>query len=289
MSDEPARAEPLPAIPLPVDLRNCHKVVATLRESPRLLLVSDEVRERALLITQAIAGECDRRGYQFSVRSDGAPSFRVTIGEDGFDFTLEEVLENREVADPEKLAAAKYAWQRVPSVIRQVPSGHLVLRLGRGYGSVSWADRQRWTLQQKLPAMFKLVAERAAGQAQQRQRKQEERQQRRQAWEEAIPRAKHAYIEQMNRDRLGEQVAGSDEAEAIRRYCARLESAAAQCDDQVTTGQIRAWAAWGRQEADRIDPLERPEQLAYRTPDEVRPSEFGRFMPRGLSAWAPPD
>ena len=37
--------------------------------------------------------------------------------------SLTEELERREVPDPQKLAAAKYAWQRVPSSVRQVPSG----------------------------------------------------------------------------------------------------------------------------------------------------------------------
>jgi hypothetical protein len=289
LAEEPGRPEPLAAIPLPPNLRHCHGTVEALRDTPRLLRVSDEVRERALRIAQAIAGECGRRGYQFGLRGDGEPSFQVSIGEDDFGFTLAEESENREVADREKLTAAKYAWQRVPSVIRQVPSGRLVLRLGTGYGSVSWADRQRWTLEQKLPAMFKLVAERASGQVQQRQRQEEQRQERRRAWEEAIPRARQAYVEQLNQNRLQKQVARSAEAGAIRSYCARLDSVAAECGDPGLAEQIRAWAAWARLEADQIDPLDHPERLTYRVPDDVGPSEFERFMPRGLSAWRPPD
>jgi hypothetical protein len=289
LADEPGRAEPLAPIPLPGDLQHCHEAVAALHDTPRLLLVSDEARERALRIAQAIAGECGRRGYEFGLRGDGEPSFQVNIGEEDFGFTLAEESEDKEVVDPEKLAAAKYAWQRVPSVIRQVPSGRLVLRLGAGHGSVCWADRQRWALEQKLPAVFKLVAERALEQARRRQRKEQERQQRQRTWEEATPRAKQAYIEQLNRDRLHQQVARSAEAEAIRGYCARLQSAAAECGDRELAEQIRGWAAWAWQEADRIDPLARPKRLAYEVPDEVRPPEFESFMPRGLSAWHPPD
>lgn len=45
----------------------------------------------------------------------------------------------------------------------------------------------------------------------------------------------------------------------------------------------------GAQEADRIDPVEKPETLTYVIPAEVRPSDFEKFMPKGLSAWRPPD
>jgi hypothetical protein len=86
------------------------------------------------------------------------------------------------MADTEKLAEAKYAWQRVPSVVCKVPSGRLVLRLGERYGSASWADRQRWSLDQKLPAVFQVISDRASAQAQQRQREEEERLRRRRAW-----------------------------------------------------------------------------------------------------------
>jgi hypothetical protein len=40
------------------------------------------------------------------------PSVRITVGEDGFDFVLSEELDGRVVPDEEKLAAAKYSWQR---------------------------------------------------------------------------------------------------------------------------------------------------------------------------------
>ena len=63
--------------------------------------------------------------------------FQVSIGEDRYCFTLSEELERREVLDPEKLAAARYAWQRVPSSVQRVPSGRLVLRLQDGNRSPS--------------------------------------------------------------------------------------------------------------------------------------------------------
>ena len=52
---------PLPAIPIPATLQGCHDAIAALRDTPGLLNVSGEARQRALLVAQAIAGECSRR------------------------------------------------------------------------------------------------------------------------------------------------------------------------------------------------------------------------------------
>jgi hypothetical protein len=133
-----------------------------------------------------------------------------------------------------------------------------------------------------------VITGRASAQAQQRWQEEDERRQRRQAWEQAIPRAKQAYIENLNRKRLRKQAARSAEAGAIRAYCARLESLASQYGDAPDADQIRVWAAWARREADRIDPASHPGRLTYVTPQEVRESDFEKYMPPGLSAWHPP-
>lgn len=286
---EPARPEVLPALPVPATHHGCHEVVSALGNASNLLDVSGDARQRALLITQAIADECLRRGYRCELREDGRPSFQIAVGEDLFKFTLSEEFERREVVDGEQLAAAKYSWQRIPSSIRDVRSGRLLLRLGTGYGSVYWADRKRWTLEQKLPAMFKEVADRAASHSEVRVRKEAERAQRRQAWEEAVPQAKRAFVEQFNRNRLRDQAARFAEAGSIRDYCARLDSVAEQCADVDQADRIRQWANWARLQAARVDPTNHLDALTYVKPAEIRPTDFEKFMPKGMSAWAPPD
>jgi hypothetical protein len=289
-SDLPIVAEKLPEIVVPENLDGCHEAVRMLGDNDDLLLhVSQETRPRALRIAQAIAAECERRGHGFGLRDDGKPSFRITIGEDSFDFVLSEELDRRVAPDEEKLAAAKYSWQRIPLAAKDLPSGRLTLLLGQGYGSVSWGDRKRWSLEQKLPAMFKAVADLAAAHAQARADKEAEKQRRRQQWEAAVPRARQAYIDQINRDRLHAQVSSSAEAEAIRQYCTRLDKLAADCPDQDDAARIQGWAAWARQEADRVDPLGDPEQLGFEVPEEIRTYDLDMFMPRGMHAWSPPD
>jgi hypothetical protein len=289
-SELPVPAEKLPEIVLPENLAGCHEVVRMLGEADDLLLhVSQGARPRALRIAQAIADECGQRGYGFGLRDDGKPSFRITIGEDHFDFALSEELDRRVVPDEEKLAAAKYSWQRIPSAAKDLPSGRLTLLLGHGYGSVSWGDRKRWSLEQKLPVMFKTVADRAAAHAQERADKEAEKQRRHREWEVAVPRARQAYIDELNRDRLRAQVSSSAEAEAVRQYCMRLDKLAADCLDKDDAARIRAWAAWARQEADRVDPLTDPEKLGFEIPEEIRTYDLDKFMPGGMQAWRPPD
>jgi hypothetical protein len=146
-SELPVPAEKLPEIVVPENLDGCHEAVRMLGDTDGLLLhVSEDARSRALRIARAIADECGRRGYDFGLRDDGKPSFRITVGEDGFDFALSEELDRRVVPDEEKLATAKYSWQRIPSAAKDLPSGRLTLLLGHGYGSVSWGDRKRWSL-----------------------------------------------------------------------------------------------------------------------------------------------
>jgi hypothetical protein len=288
-SDLPIVAEKLPEIVVPENLDRCHEAVRILGDADGLLHVSRDARSRALRVAQAVADECERRGYGFGLRDDGKPSFRITIGEDSFDFVLSEELDRRVVPDEEKLAAAKYSWQRIPSAAKDLPSGRLTLLLGQGYGSVSWGDRKRWSLEQKLPTMFKAVADRASAHAQARANKEAEKQWVRQQWEAAVLRARQAYIDQINRDRLRAQVSSSAEAEAIRQYCTRLDKLAADCPDQDDAARIRRWAAWARHEADRVDPLGEPEQLGFEVPEEIRTYDLDKFMPRGMHAWSPPD
>ncbi|WP_329521827.1 hypothetical protein [Spirillospora sp. NBC_01491] len=51
--------------------------------------MSVETRDRALLITQAIADECDRRGYAFELRDNGEAGFQIVNDDARFEFTLE--------------------------------------------------------------------------------------------------------------------------------------------------------------------------------------------------------
>ncbi len=288
-SESPSKPEPLPQVPMPVRRSTEHDVVRELSRDPKLLDVSDQVRPRALLITQAIIEECSRRGYSVSLRGERQPSFEIAVGDDSFAVTIAEEWDRGEAPDPEALGKAKYDWQRIPVTMQKVRSGRLRLELGEGRMVQFWADRKRWTLEQRLPHVVAAVADRAAAEVEARIRREAQRRNRLDRWHEAVPRAKRAYTEQVNRERLRDQISRSAEAQAIRMYCAQLDSVAAASEDSTRADSIAEWAHWARAEADRIDPLCQPQELAFETPSDVFPSDFAPFMPRGMSPWHPPD
>lgn len=290
---EPIR-EHLDPIAVPESLHGAHSAVRELRDHhPELLDIGQESRRRALLILQAIAVECDRRGYQFRLRSDGQPTFQITAdlatGDVVFAFTLLEEYERREIPDPDELADARYGWQRVRSTVQPVRSGRLVIRLGGRSSAISWADRKRWTLADKLPQLFQHVEQSVTQVAEQRASAEVARDTRRQAWEAARVQAKKAYIADLNRRRLDQQLADHTRATDLRRYATQVDQHAARSVDPNLAQRARDWAAWVHTEADRIDPLQRPEALSHAKPDQIRPTDLDRFMPRGMSAWRPPD
>ncbi|MGH3502041.1 MAG: hypothetical protein ACRDQA_14330 [Nocardioidaceae bacterium] len=190
----PDRRE-LDPIAVPESLNDAHPAVCELRDKGNALLkVAAGSRHRALLIVQTIAAQCGRRGYDFGLRDDDKPTFQVAIEDDTFLFSLSEEYEKREVVDPDELAKAKYAWQRVSSVVRDAFSGRLVLRHEAGYSSRSWADRKRWSLLDKLPAVFGHIEEAAATAVEKRAHEEVLRRQRRQEWEDSVQRAKLEYV-----------------------------------------------------------------------------------------------
>lgn len=262
-------------------------------DRPRARSVFEEVSTRAMVIGRAIAGACIPRGLGFGRRPRDEPSLQITIAA-ASRFTLSQDHEKREpVAD--EPAAMKHAWQRVPGEDGQVRSGRLVLRLDVGHRSFSWANQPRWILRQKPPAIFQEIIQRATAPVAERRRQVEERRRqveerrRREEWEAAVKRARIAYVEELNRGRLRLQFDQYVQAEGIRVYCAQLDDLAMESPDLEEAGHIRQWAAWAREEADRIDPTRHPEQLEYVVPADVREPDMQEPVQLRMSVWRPPD
>src|SRR5262249_4048697 len=129
----------LPAIPIPHAGTPLHPVVEELSSREDLLQVSRESRPRAVRILQAIAAEADRRGHALGLRADGKPGFCLSIGEDAYDFVVQEEYDAVEVFADEQVAAKKYSWQRVSGEVTWVASGRLAITTDE-----RWARQQRW-------------------------------------------------------------------------------------------------------------------------------------------------
>ncbi|MBT2513097.1 hypothetical protein [Arthrobacter sp. ISL-30] len=282
--------EKLPPIPAPTTLETVDETVRTLRdERPELLDVADSSRQRALLVLQAIADECGRRGYEFNLRPDNAPTFQISVDGVSTGFFMFEEYENRPVVSEDELKEAKYPWQRVRSTVQKVRSGRLAIQTGSRNSPVSWADRKRWSLADRLPDLFAYVEQSTIETIEKRARDERERIERRQAWEQALDRAKQLYVTDLNRRRLDDQLAASRRAEDLRRYADRIDRQADAMDDAEASLQAHHWAAWTKSEADRTDPLHRPADLVYVKPaEDIKDSDLEAFMPRGMSVWRPP-
>lgn len=151
-----------------------------------------------------------------------------------------------------------------------------------------WADRKRWTLESRLPRFVRTIEEVAQARAEAGQRAEEAKRRRRQEWEEALPKARAAYLVDLNRGRLDKQLELFARAEQLRVYADAVARRAVELTpDERAAAQ--AWASWVRKEADRHDPTLKPESLAFVEPAEIRHWELDKYMPRGMKATSPPD
>lgn len=141
-----------------------------------------------------------------------------------------------------------------------------------------WMDRQRWTVEDKLPEVLHEI-ERRAAEARERQREAERKQaERRRQWEHAMDRARARFLDDRRASALADQVERWRRASDVRAYCDAVD--AAHPDAPATAD----WTAWARAYSDRIDPVRdapvappAPEQV---TAEELRPY-LGRWSPYG--------
>lgn len=276
-------------VPVPTTLAGAPDAVLTLAGPGPLPGFSPAGWDRALQIVNGLAQEAARRGYDFAVRREGDIVVQLTIDEDSQEFLLAEEQERRNVVDETAAAAVKYDWQRVPTRPTLVPTGRLVIRTPERYGSRSWADRQRWRLEDKIGAVFALAEERCRVAATARHQAADHASEQRRIWEEAVPRAHAQYGEQLNRARLDAQVQAWRRAQDYRHYAAELQrrSRAADLDDTARAG-LTDWIAFIEKQAAHLDPLAAVEELRVETPETASATDLDRFMPSGMTVLRPP-
>ncbi len=281
-SDAPQRP-PTPGVAVPAEVRAVSSEVRDLAAS-RAMAVSDAAMNRALRILQAIYTESVARGWNLGADRTDQRAFEVTTPECTFELTLTEELVSREMPDQEVLDTAKYPWQRVPLQMRKVGSGRLTLRLGRYYRYRTWADRTRWTLEDKLGAAFVEMQSRVDEAAAERRRREDDLLHRQKAWDAAVQQAKAAYVVDLNRRRLREQAARHGEAHALRTYAQALAAVADSQPGSTDAPTLLEWARAACAEAERLDPLNDVGSLHRLDPENPEPDDYAPFMPKGMSA-----
>ncbi|OHV63221.1 hypothetical protein [Pseudofrankia sp. BMG5.36] len=234
---------------------------------------------------QALVGECARRGHETRPRDDG-PSFELVIRSETIEVTVNEEKDKAARISDEDLAQLKYDWQRASPTTVLGWSGRLVMTLP---SERRWADRKRWTLDSQLSSLLMTAESIADGRIAARAHAERVRIERRERWEQAVQEAREAYVVELNRGRLADQLQAQAHARDLRAYADAITARATTLDIEAERRAALDWAGWIRQEADRLDPLLVAGQLSYLTPDEVPPAKLGPFMPEGMSAYSPLD
>lgn len=311
--EDASRVEPDPTVTVPSELDLNLPLVSWLVRHPEVMDVSEACRDRALRIVQGLT-EClmasghevakhripdtdDRvttrrpSGWASQRAAANPPSpatFEVRIGDQSL---LVDVIEEREkikkVLESEA-AAVKYEWQRVRTVETFEFSGRLALRV-RGYApSKGWADRKRWTLESRLPRFVRNLEEEAQRRDEEQVRANDVKRQRRREWEEALPKARAAYLRVTNRERLEKQLVAYAEAMRLRSYADAVAARANELEPDARAA-AESWADWIRDEAGRVDPTRKTTELRFHEPETIRSWDIDRYMPYGMRASDPPE
>ncbi|MDP7703354.1 hypothetical protein QXK92_11725 [Mycobacterium sp. TY815] len=151
--DEGPRRPPSPKVTVPQSSVAITDAVRDLVSGIRLP-VTEPTMERALRILQAVANECAVRGWSMNRDPEDDGWLKIISSDGAFQLSLREQLVDCDVPDEATLSASKYSWQRIPLQARKVGSGRLTLQLGKYYRTRSWSDRSRWSLEDKLGALF---------------------------------------------------------------------------------------------------------------------------------------
>ena len=267
----PAPPKPDP-IAIPESLRGCHSSIHATQEAAKKgeggwistcgvqgvfhINVSPAIFRRALLVLQAIVAESERRGYRVQVCSSReCRGLGISINGHVFEIAVfEETQKVEHVATAAELRAKhRNEYFRIPQW-DHVPSGKLAVTQGHQIYSSALlaADRERWTLDERLPYVLVRIEEAAAAAEEAYLAAERKRLERRIAWERAIERAKASLVEHHRASWLAEQLAAHQRAVEARRFVAEVRAVAPQ------TEADEDWFAWVSAYADRIDPIGKP-------------------------------
>lgn len=282
-ADEVPRRPPSPKVTVPPSSVAITDDVRDLVSGIRLP-VTERTMERALRILQAVANECAVRGWSMNRDPEDDSWLKIITSDGAFQLSLREQLVDCDVPDEATLSTSKYSWQRIPLQARKVGSGRLTLQLGKYYPTRSWSDRSRWSLDDKLGALFAELDAQVAEAVEERRRREADLLRRQQAWDAAVLAAKKAYVVDLNRRRLDNQVDSYARARKLREYARALTDVIDSCQDATAANSVRRWQQWASDEADRVDPVNRVDVLCYVEPDSVAPEDYAPFMPAGMNA-----
>ncbi len=276
---------------VPARLIHPHAVVAQLRDDPYRLDLSGTVRNRALRIIQGLAATAEQEGWRVEPVASRRDDYERTTWESGSDFVIctdecrvgirfvQEKQRSPHVPTKHELAErSRYAWAFVPKY-----DYTLIDRLRLEFKSAycpgqrsNWADRVRWSLEDKLPQVIEGVAARSEYAMQQRIIREEREVEFARQRELAEARARDQLRENHRAEALLQQCANWHLACELRTY---LDAATQQIEVTADPDEAQAtgeWLEWGRRYAEDLDPLNSP--IAAPPDSEPSAEELRAFL-----------
>ena len=295
------------AVPVPARLSKYHPVAREFRDRTNLHEVSRKALPRVLRNVHALAKEAERRGHQLACvrvredsygRSEWKPSqhgqlvftingheLNVRLWEKGAGLRGPyERQRKRWQEDREKPYRLMLFLDR-PKPYDSGATGELNIEvLGWSHGrQTKWGDRQRWTLEDRLPQLMRELETQAVEAEERRLAKEREEAERRRQWKAAMEHARIRLIEDHRREVLRRRVTAWTEADAIRAYCEAVE-ARHGADRIAADPEAAQWLAFAREHADHAQRLPRMPADPELTPDALKPY-LGGWSPYGPRGW----
>jgi hypothetical protein len=311
------RADLIPIV-VPEKVGRYNAAARQFRERTERHEVSRALLPRVTRIVHAIAVEAERRGWSAEVSSESKNGYGRTDWTGTKDGHLQITAEKHEfwLRIQEEGVHTRGVWEEEVHRYRNVTSdwtfyrdrelprgaydasatGRLKLELhGGGRWAYSgrqsrWANRQSWTLEERLPHVFREIEERiaeadhAAEQARIAAEKAAEAarqaaEERDRTWHVLMRQAEERLVETHRATQLRAQADAWHRAEKLRRYCDAIEDA---YGDQPETVE---WLTWARTHVVALDPL--TEAPTMPGDPEANPDTLQPHLPSGWSARGP--
>ena len=280
-TEPPMPAKPVRNVAVPQRLLKPHPVIAEARDGGALP-VSKSLVPRLVRVAHALAVAFEHEGWTVRSKSksvdrwgrpwNGRELFVVDTGEyrQGVYIGEENDRTDHVLTASELKQKERYSYSYAPKY-DYTPSGRLFIEIETWHRGrrQRWADRQRWTLEEKLGQIVDEIEARTILEREdrvERERKEVEQQTRIQA---AVQEAGLLLRESRRKDVFLAQVEQWHSANRIREYLAAMETAITGLPDGDSRLEALDWMRWCRSCAAALDPLE----SAIHFPEDPEPSE----------------
>lgn len=259
-------------------------VIAAVTADHSAFEISEEVLPRVLSLLRLLAEQALSRHGEIAVsKKRRQPRPLLTVHGRTYEVSFRE--RQRQVRYvPKQPGRRTYDWQRVTPAQKSEPSGELELLVSQQSGSrysygwkKEWADTAKKPLEDQIGSVLqalkarseeeerarlereaeqqRLRVEREREEAERRRLEAEREEREQQEWEAAVSVASIKAVHTARAEHFGTALEKWQAAGEIRTFCAALDEAAAVSEDALETERLREWSAWGKAEADRLDPL----------------------------------